>query len=99
MLKEKIIKKLKTILDPELGISVYDLGLIYKINVDKKGLVKIEMTLTAPGCPFMAALVEKVRKEVSSIEGVSSVKLDLVFDPPWTLEKMSKEGRKRLGWI
>lgn len=95
-MKEKIISVLKEITDPEIDISIWDLGLIYGVDF-KEGEVVIRMTLTAPGCPFMSQLTDQVEKKVAQLEGVKKVRVDLVFDPPWSLEKMSKEGKRKLG--
>ena len=95
-MKEKIIEVLKEISDPEIDISIWDLGLIYEVDF-KKGEAVIKMTLTASGCPFMAQLTDQVEEKVSQLEGVKRVRVDLVFDPPWSPEKMTEEGRKKLG--
>jgi metal-sulfur cluster biosynthetic enzyme len=95
-MKEKIIEVLKEISDPEIDISIWDLGLIYEVTFKKGGAV-IKMTLTAPGCPFMAQLTDQVEEKVSQLEGVKRVRVDLVFDPPWSPKKMTEEGRKKLG--
>lgn len=96
-MKEEIIAILKKINDPEIDVSVWDLGLIYDVSF-KEGVAMIKMTLTAPGCPFMAQLVDQVKQEVGGLIGVESVKVDLVFEPPWSPDKMTEEGRKKLGW-
>ncbi|MDD3532075.1 MAG: iron-sulfur cluster assembly protein [Candidatus Shapirobacteria bacterium] len=95
-MREKIISALKEITDPEIDISVWDLGLIYDVAV-KGGEAVIKMTLTAPGCPFMEQLTDQVKEKTAQLEGIKKVKVDLVFDPPWSPEKMSEEGRKKLG--
>ncbi len=96
-LKKAIIRSLRKVLDPELGISVYDLGLIYQVKTDGKNNVRIKMALTAPGCPFMESLKEGVAVAAKKA-GASSVKVEIVSDPPWRPEMITKEGRKRLGW-
>ena len=99
--KKEIYQALGEVLDPELGISIVDLGLIYQLQVasgEKGARVKILMTLTAPGCPFMANLVDEVKGKVASIEGVEEVVVNLTFEPPWSPEKMTAKGRKKLGW-
>ena len=96
-LKKAIIRSLKKVLDPELGVSVYDLGLIYQIKTDNKNNVQIKMTLTVPGCPFMENLKEEVAAAARKA-GANLVRVDLVFDPPWRPEMMTEEGRKKLGW-
>lgn len=94
---EQIKEKLKEVVDPELGIDIIDLGLIYEIKVDG-GNVNILMTLTTPGCPMGFMFDQEVVKTIEKIKGVKKVKVDLTFDPPWTPEKMSKEARVKLGW-
>jgi len=99
--EKKIYQALEEVLDPELGISIVDLGLIYQLQATsgKKGTrVKILMTLTAPGCPFMASLADEVKEKVASLEGVEEVVVNLTFEPPWSPEKMTAKGRKKLGW-
>ncbi len=99
--EKKIYQALEEVLDPELGISIVGLGLIYQLQVtsgEKGARVKILMTLTAPGCPFMANLVDEVKEKVASIEGVEEVVVNLTFEPPWSPEKMTAKGRKKLGW-
>mgnify|MGYP000883705182 FL=1 len=99
--EKKIYQALEEVLDPELGISIVDLGLIYQLQAtpgEKGARVKILMTLTAPGCPFMASLVDEVKEKVASLEGVEEVVVNLTFEPPWSPEKMTAKGRKKLGW-
>ncbi len=96
-LLNKIIQALKGIIDPEVGISLYDLGLFYSIDVDEEGKVSIKMTLTAVGCPLQQRFVEEVRQKVSQVEGVKAVDVELVFDPPWNPSMMSEEAKKRFG--
>ena len=95
-LKEKVIEKLKQTHDPEIPVNIYDLGLIYDVK-EKDGKVAIKMTLTSVGCPMAGLIVEDVKEKIAQIEGVKSVKIDLVFDPPWTPEKMSKEAKIEMG--
>ncbi|MDD3679268.1 MAG: iron-sulfur cluster assembly protein [Candidatus Shapirobacteria bacterium] len=95
-MKNKIIDLLKKISDPEIDINIWDLGLIYDVSY-QEGKANIKMTLTAPGCPFMAQLASQVEKQVGALKEVKEARVDLVFDPPWTLEKMTEEGRKKLG--
>jgi FeS assembly SUF system protein len=95
--KEDVMKVLKECYDPEIGISLVDLGLIYDVKVDKDK-VRIKMTLTTPGCPMHSMMAEDVKEKVSKIKGVKSVNIDLVFDPPWTPDKMSEEAKKMLGF-
>ena len=95
-IKEKVINKLKQTYDPEIPVNIYDLGLIYNVN-EKAGKVAIKMTLTSVGCHMAGLIVEDVKEKIEQIEGVKSVKIDLVFDPPWTPERMSKEAKIELG--
>lgn len=95
-LKDHIITILKQIPDPELGISIWDLGLIYDIKIkDKK--VEILMTLTTMGCPLFSQIADPVKTEIEKLDEVESVFIDLTFEPPWTPEKMSKDARIQLG--
>ena len=96
--KNKIIEALKTVFDPEIPVNVYDLGLIYEINVNESDEVKIVMTLTAPGCPLAEQLPEQVRQAVAAVEGVKSVWVELTFDPVWTPERLSEEARILLNY-
>ncbi len=93
-LKEEIIKALKKVYDPEIPINVYDLGLIYDIDVRKDGTVKITYTLTAVGCPMAFMMGELIKSAASSVKGVKDVEVELAWEPPWTPEKMTEEGRK-----
>jgi metal-sulfur cluster biosynthetic enzyme len=97
--KNDIIKILKTIPDPELNISVWDLGLIYNVKVGKKGDVVIVMTLTSQGCPLFSMMEEPIKRKVKKLKGVKSVTIHLTFDPPWDTEKMSKKGKEELGLL
>lgn len=97
-LEERVIAMLKTVYDPEIPVNVYDLGLIYKIDIDN-GNVAIDMTLTAPNCPVAEFIVEDVRQKIDSIEGVNDVKINLVFEPEWDREMMSEEAKLELGWL
>ncbi|SFK01568.1 DUF59 domain-containing protein [Methylocapsa palsarum] len=92
-----VIEALRTIYDPEIPVNIYDLGLIYRIDASLAGFVEIDMTLTAPGCPVAGEMVSWVHKAVDSLEPVSEVKVNLVFDPPWDQSKMSEESRLDLG--
>ena len=90
---------LKTVYDPEIPVNVYDLGLIYKINVDEEKNVSIDMTLTAPNCPASDFLLEDVRMKVGSIDGVKNVEVNLVFEPEWDKDMMSEEAKLELGFL
>lgn len=94
-LKKKIIEALKTVYDPEIPINIYDLGLIYNINISDEGVVTIDMTLTAVGCPLATALTQLVSEVVKEVPGVKDVVVNLVFDPPWTPLRMTSEGREK----
>jgi FeS assembly SUF system protein len=98
-LEEKIVTMLKTVYDPEIPVNVYDLGLIYELNIDEDQNVKIDMTLTAPSCPMADFIVEDVEQKVASVEGVKSVKVNLVFEPEWDRSRMSEEALLELGML
>lgn len=93
---EDVVEALKTVYDPEIPVNIYDLGLIYRKDIDAKGDVKIEMTLTAPACPVAGILPGKVAEAVAAVEGVGEVEVTLVWDPPWTRDRMSDEARLAL---
>ena len=98
--KKQIETALKKIPDPELGISVWDLGLIYGIVVDNKtGIVTITMTLTTIGCPLYSLIADPIKKEVEKLSGVKKVLVELTFEPPWTIDRMSTEAKMHLGMI
>ena len=99
MLKERIIEVLKTVYDPEIPVNVYDLGLIYKVELDEENNAVIDMTLTAPGCSLADFIVEDVRMRVEGIEQVKSVTVNLVFEPEWNKDMMSEEAKLELGFI
>lgn len=94
--EEKIVEMLKTVYDPEIPVNVYDLGLIYKIDLQDNGDLVIDMTLTAPNCPAADFLVEDIKMKVGSIEEVKSTTINIVFEPEWTKEMMSEEARVEL---
>lgn len=98
-MEEKIVRMLKTVYDPEIPVNVYDLGLIYKVEADEEGNVKIDMTLTAPNCPAADFIIEDVRMKVESIENVKSVDIRLVFEPEWDKDMMSEEAKLELGFL
>jgi len=97
--EEKIVSMLKTVFDPEIPVNIYDLGLIYKVDVAGNNAVNIDMTLTAPNCPAVDFIVEDVKMKVESIEGVSAVNVNIVFDPPWDKDMMSEEAKLELGFL
>ena len=96
-LKGKIIEALSTVFDPEIPVNIYELGLIYDIIVDTTNVVGIRMTLTAPACPAAQVLPAEVARKVGEIAGVADVKVDIVWDPPWTRERMSDTAKLQLG--
>lgn len=98
-IEEKTVAMLKTVFDPEIPVNVYDLGLIYNIDVSDDGEVVIEMTLTAPNCPAADFIMEDVRQRVDSIEGVNSTTINLVFEPEWDKDMMSEEAKLELGFL
>ena len=95
-LKEKIIKQIKKIYDPEIPVNIFELGLIYKIEVIDNKKALIEMTLTSPNCPVAESLPNSVKENILKIDGVEDVELKLVWDPPWTKEKMSEAAKIEL---
>jgi FeS assembly SUF system protein len=97
-LTDDIISALKTVYDPEIPADIYELGLIYKIDIEDDYMVKIDMTLTAPGCPVAGEMPGWVENAVSSVEGVQGVEVKMTFDPPWTAARMSEEAQVAVGW-
>ena len=97
-LTDDIIAALKTVYDPEIPADIYELGLIYKIDLDDERNVAIDMTLTAPGCPVAGEMPGWVENAVATVEGVNQVKVSMVFDPPWDQSRMSEEARVALDW-
>jgi FeS assembly SUF system protein len=96
---DAIVVALRTVEDPEIPVNIYDLGLVYKIDLDDEGFVEIVMTLTAPGCPVAGDIVGWVEKAVRGVDGVAGVKVNLVFDPPWDKSRMSDEVKLELGLL
>lgn len=96
-LKHAVEEKLKLVLDPELGVSILDLGLIYEIATNKEGVCVITMTLTTIGCPLFAQIQKEVEDRVMEIQEINEVKIELTFDPPWTIDKMTEDAKIRLG--
>ncbi|HEY5617861.1 MAG TPA: SUF system Fe-S cluster assembly protein [Vicinamibacterales bacterium] len=96
-LKPQIVKAISTVYDPEIPVNIFDLGLIYEIIVDASSVVGIRMTLTAPGCPAAQVLPEQVRSTVAAVPGVSDVKVDVVWEPPWDRDRMSEAAKLQLG--
>jgi len=97
--EEKIVRMLKTVFDPEIPVNIYDLGLIYKIDVQENGHLVIDMTLTAPNCPATDFIIEDVRMKVETVEGVQSVDVNIVFEPAWDKNMMSEEAKLELGFL
>ena len=95
-IKSKVIEQIKKIYDPEIPVNIYELGLIYKIEVDDKNKVNVDMTLTSPNCPVAESLPKEVKNNIMKIEGVSDVNLNLVWEPPWDKDKMSEAAKLEL---
>ncbi len=97
-LTDDIVSALKTVYDPEIPADIYELGLIYRIDIEDDRSVKIDMTLTAPGCPVAGEMPGWVENAVGAVEGVSGVAVKMTFDPPWSPDRMSEEARVAVGW-
>lgn len=99
--EDDVRKELKDVIDPELGINIVDLGLLYEVTVNDDGSVHVLMTLTTPGCPLHEVFRDEVKDKASRLDGVTrdDVEVELTFDPPWSQEKMSDEARAELGFI
>ena len=95
-IKSKVIEQIKKIYDPEIPVNIYELGLIYKVEVDDKNKVNVDMTLTSPNCPVAESLPKEVKDSIIAIEGVGKVDLDLVWDPPWDKSMMSEAAKLEL---
>jgi FeS assembly SUF system protein len=98
-LREDVIAALKTVFDPEIPVNIYDLGLVYRVDIAPSGDVHIDMTLTAPGCPVAGTMPGMVRQAVEPVEGIGAVEVELVWDPPWDQTRMSDEAKLELGWL
>ena len=98
-IEERIIDMLKTVYDPEIPVNVYDLGLIYKIDLQDDGELTIDMTLTAPNCPAAEFIMEDVRQKVESVDGVKAAQVSLVFEPEWDKDMMTEEAKLELGFL
>ena len=96
---QDVIRALKTVYDPEIPVDIYELGLIYKVDLSDERLLTVDMTLTAPGCPVAEEMPGWVEGAVRGIDGVEDVKVNMTFEPPWTPEKMSDEAKLELGWL
>ena len=95
-IKNKVIEEIKKIYDPEIPVNIYELGLIYKIEVDEKNKINIDMTLTSPNCPVAESLPNSVKENILKIDEINDVDLKLVWDPPWTKDKMSEAAKLEL---
>lgn len=98
-LEDKIVGILKTIYDPEIPVDIFELGLIYAVDIDKENNVSIDMTLTSPNCPVAETLPKEVEENVASVDGVNKVTVNIVFDPPWDKDMMSEEAKLELGFL
>jgi len=97
MLKDDIVAALRRVYDPEMPVNIYELGLIYNVEVNDAGMASIRMTLTAPNCPVAGTLPGDVERAVRAVPGIADVRIELTFDPPWTKERMSEAARLALG--
>ena len=97
--EEKVIEALKTVYDPEIPVDIYELGLIYGIDISPENEVRVRMTLTAPGCPVAGDIVAEVDRKIESIDEVKSCRVELVWDPPWTKDRMSEAALLELGML
>ena len=98
-LHDQVVDVLKTCYDPEIPVDIYELGLIYKVEVDDAGKVAVDMTLTSPACPVAGTLPPEVEQKISRLDGVSNVRVDLVWDPPWNPDRMSEAAKLKLGFL
>lgn len=98
-LYDPVVEACRSVYDPEIPVNIYDLGLIYTVEIEGEGMVKVIMTLTAPGCPVAGEMPGWVQDAVSAIPGVQDVDVDMVFDPPWGMDMMSDEARLELGFM
>ena len=98
-LKERIIEHLRTIYDPEIHVNIYDLGLIYRLDIDDEGTVDVDMTLTTPGCPIAHSFPGQVEQKIKAVDGVNQATVNLVWDPPWSRDKMTMEVQLDLGML
>ena len=98
-IEAEVIEMMRTVYDPEIPVNIYELGLIYEIDVDEYGVVDIDMTLTSPACPVAGILPGQVEAKVREVEGVTDVHLELVWEPPWSMDRMSEEAKLELGFF
>ena len=97
--EQRIVNILKTVYDPEIPVNIYDLGLIYRIDLQDSGELVVDMTLTAPNCPAADFIMEDVRQKIESVEGITSAQVNLVFEPEWDKDMMSEEAKLELGFL
>ena len=98
-LKDQIIEQLKTVYDPEISVNIYDLGLIYRLDIDNEANVECDMTLTTPGCPVAHTFPGQVELRIKEVEGVKDARVNLVWDPPWSQDKITMEAKLELGML
>ena len=98
-LKEQVVDALRGVFDPEIPVNIYDLGLIYALDIDAEGDVRVQMTLTAPGCPVAQTFPATVEQAVRMVPGVKDAAVELVWDPPWSSERMSEAAKLQLGML
>lgn len=98
-LRDQVVQALQSCYDPEIPVNVYDLGLIYGIDINESNEIRIDMTLTSPNCPSIEALPEEIREKVASIDGVAKVDINLIWEPPFTVDMMSDEAKLALGLL
>ena len=98
-LEANIIEALRTVFDPEIPVNLYDMGMIYEVKVDEKAHAYIKMTLTSPSCPVAGTLPGEVDVKVQSVEGIETTEVELVWDPPWSMEKLSEAAKLQLGFM
>ena len=98
-LESRIIAALREIYDPEIPVNIYDLGLIYRIEIDENTIVHLDMTLTAPGCPVAQTFPIQVADAIRAVDGVTDVELEMVWDPPWSVERMTEDAKVALGFF
>jgi FeS assembly SUF system protein len=98
-LEEKVVDALRTVFDPEIPVNIYELGLVYKIDIGQKNDVVVKMTLTSPGCPVAGSLPPEVEQKVLALDGVTSARVELVWDPPWNPSMMTDAAKLQLGFL
>jgi FeS assembly SUF system protein len=97
--RESLVEALRTVMDPEIPVNIYDLGLIYRLDIDEQGRVEVDMTLTAPACPVAGTLPKEVGRVIDEVPGVTDTVVKLVWNPPWSQERMSEEALFQLGLL